>query len=76
MQLSLILVTLSLIPTECILPQWIIALVVMSAYALLIAIVSISITFVDGFFVCYSNGIRSYIQKKKGESDEPLVSHT
>ena len=76
LQLSLILVTLSLIPTECILPQWMIPLVVMSTYALLIAIVSISITFFDGFFVCYSYGIKSYIKKKKGESDEPLVSHT
>ena len=76
MQLSLVLVTLSLIPTECILPQWIIALVVLSVYALLIAVTSISITFVDGFIVCYSYGIKSYIKKKKGESDEALVSHT
>ena len=76
MQLSLILVTLFLIPTECILPQWITALVVMSVYALLIAVVAALITFVDGFIVCYSYSIKSYIQKKKGESDEALVSHT
>ena len=65
--LSSILVTLSLISTECTLTQWTIALVVMSVYALLIAIISVTITIIDGIFVCYNYGIRLYIKERKSE---------
>ena len=56
-----------LVSTECRLPPWAIALIVVSILALVAALIAVTVTIIDGVIVCCSYNVHKYIHERTSE---------